>query len=361
MSNKIKDIFSDDMIDINGTLSFCNKDAYNNFLSALDSVYTEGRTIPIDGVTSISTSVGCQGAKFPLQEHTSIEKVFIGPTEEPVIITLDVNGEEKKITLLRNFLKDKVIIHSKPDSIVAFNFIFQHGENKHTVNYKVQFEKAKSVSEVADSFSIATALLSCFYGSEDNTTAEAGKVSLSEVRNYFRCNEAFFKRLSAIESRLSLSISPSLLNDLSSEEQHDIDELYLLLCEKKVVRLNAKLSSTESIVVMNQVGPQLSIGSKVSLTFLGNIESIFLKQKVTLYTANLLINAFVKDIRKCEDGTVKILYGDTDSKPMYVSFSAFETSEEARQELDVIMQHEEIYNNALTSSVYINEYYEEKD
>ena len=69
----------------------------------------------------------------------------------------------------------------------------------------------------------------------------------------------------------------------------------------------------------------------------------------------------MKDIRKCEDGTVKILYGDTDSKPMYVSFSAFETSEEARQELDVIMQHEEIYNNALTSSVYINEYYEEKD
>lgn len=95
MSNKIKDIFSDDMIDINGTLSFCDKDAYKNFLLALDSVYTEGHTIPIDRVTSISTSVGYQGAKIPLQEHTSIEKVFIGPAEEPIIITLDVNGEKK--------------------------------------------------------------------------------------------------------------------------------------------------------------------------------------------------------------------------------------------------------------------------
>ena len=269
--------------------------------------------------------------------------------------------ERKKLTLLRNLLKDKVIIHSKPNSIVDFNFIFQLGENRHTVNYKVQFEKAKRVREVADSFSIAAALLTYFYGCEDNTPAEADKVSLSEVRNYFRCNEAFFKRLSAIENRLSLSISPSLLNDLSSEEQHDIDELYLLLCEKKVVRLNAKLSSTESTVVMKHTETQLSLGSKIWLTFLGNIEFNILKQKVTLHTANLLINAFVKDIQKCEDGTVKILYGDTDSKPMYISFSAFETSEEARRELDTIMKHNEIYNNALTSNAYINEYYEEKD
>lgn len=361
MPNKIKDIFSDDMIDINGTLSFCNKEAYNNFLSALDSVYTEGQTIPIDGVTSISTSVVCQGAKFPLQEHTSIEKVVIAPTEEPIIITLDVNGKKKELTLLRSLLKDKVIIHSKPDSIVTFNFIFQLSENKHTVNYKVQFEKAKSVGEVADSFSVAAALLTYFYRCEDNTLAEADKGFLSEIKKYFRCNEAFFRRLSAIESRLSLAISPSLLNDLSSEEQHDIDELYLLLCEKRVVRLDAKLSSTESTIIMKHAETQLSLGSKISLTFLGNIEFNFLKQKVTLYTANLLINALVKDIQKSEDGGVKILYGDMDSKPMYVSFSTFETSEEAKQELDTIMQHEEIYHNALTSNAYINRYYEEKD
>lgn len=45
--------------------------------------------------------------------------------------------------------------------------------------------------------------------------------------------------------------------------------------------------------------------------------------------------------------------------PMYISFSAFETSEEAKRELDTILQHEEIYVNALTSNAYINQYYEE--
>ena len=151
-----------------------------------------------------------------------------------------------------------------------------------------------------------------------------------------------------------------MLNALSLEEQRDIDELYLLLCEKRVVRLNAKLTDTNSTsMTMSNPERSLSIGSKIALTFISSIEFNFLKQSVTLHTANLLINALVKDIQECDDGTVKIMYGDTDSKPMYISFSAFETSEEAKRELDTILQHEEIYVNALTSNAYINQYYEE--
>ena len=160
---------------------------------------------------------------------------------------------------------------------------------------------------------------------------------------------------------LALSISPSLLNDLPREEQQDIDELYLLLCEKKVVRLNAKPTSTNlTSVAMNHTDTPLSIGGKIALTFLSTIEFNFLKQTVTLHTANLLVNALVKDIQECDDGTVKILYGDTDSKPMYISFSAFKTKEEAEQEGDNILQHDEVYINALTSNAYINQFYSER-
>ena len=167
--------------------------------------------------------------------------------------------------------------------------------------------------------------------------------------------------LSAIESKLAISISPSMLNELPCEEQRDIDELYLLLCDKKVVRSNAKLISIDSSEEpINLEKTPLSIGQKIALTFLHNVEFKFLGQTVILYTANLLINAFVKDIQKNDDGTLKILYGDTDSKPMYISFSAFETIEEAKQELDAISQRIGIYTNAQTSNTYINQYYEEK-
>lgn len=128
---------------------------------------------------------------------------------------------------------------------------------------------------------------------------------------------------------------------MSRDEQQDIDELYLLLLEKQVVRLNTKLTSTDSTsVAINHTDTPLSIGGKIELTFLGTIEFNFLKQTVTLHTANLLVNALVKDIQECDDGTVKILYGDTDSKPMYITFSAFETKDEAaEEEAGNILQH----------------------
>lgn len=360
MPNKIKDIFSDDMFNFSGTLHFSDNEAYKNFLSALEIVYAEGRVVQVEGVTSVSTTVGHLGAKFPLEEKTNITRFLVGPAVDPVPITLDVDGKEKVITLLRSQIKDKVILRSKPDSVVAFNFTFLPGENKHVLNYTVHFEKAKNISDVADSFSIAAALLAYFYNREENTASENSTISISYIKEYFRRYKSFFKRLSAIERKLSFSISPNLLNDLSSEEQHDIDELYLLLCEKKVVRLNAKLTSTSlTSVTVSNIENSLSIGSKFSLTFTSSMEFNFLKQTVALHTANLLINALVKEIQKSDDGTVKILYGDTDSKPMYISFSAFKTIEEAERESDTILQHDEIYVNALTSNAYINQYYED--
>jgi len=361
MPNKLKNIFSDDTFIIDGNLRFKDDEAYQNFLSALEIAHAEGRVVPVDGVTSISTAVNHQGAKFPLEEHTNISHFVVGPAIEPIAIPVSVGSEEKTVTLWRSQTKDKVILRSAPDSIVSFHFTFLLGENRHTVNYKVQFEKAKTIEDVADSFSLASALLAYLYKHEDSTPAAKDAVSLSDVKKYFRCYASFFRRLQAIENELGLSISPSLLNELPREEQQDIDELYLLLCEKRVIRLNAKLTSTDSTSIdMNNNSTALSVGNRIALTFISTIEFTFLKQTVLLHTANLIVNALVKEIQENCDGTVKILYGDTDSSPMYIAFSAFKTTEDAKQEADSILQHDDVYVNALTSKVYTKQFYFEK-
>ncbi len=358
MPNKIKDIFSDDMFNINGTLRFSDDEAYKNFLAAMEIAYAEGRVVPVEGVTSVATTVGHLGMKFPLEEHTNITQFFVGPAIEPVSISLDVGEEEKNITLLRSRTKDKVILRSEPGSIITFQFTFMLGENRQIVKYKVQFENAKNIEEIADSFCLATGLLAKFYKHEEKKSAEKDKVSLSDVKRYFHYYEAFFKRLHAIENELELSISPSLLNELSREEQQDIDELYLLLCKKQVVRLNAKLTSTDSTsMVVDHNVHNIGIGDKLALTFSSTIKFNFLRQKILLYTANLIVNALVKDVQEGSDGTVKILYSDTDSKPMYIAFSAFKTEEEAKQEAKSILQRDEKYINALTIDKYIRKLY----
>ena len=101
----------------------------------------------------------------------------------------------------------------------------------------------------------------------------------------------------------------------------------------------------------------IKIGDKLALTFLSIKEFKFLRQTVRLHTANLMVNAFVKDIQENSDGSVKIMYCGTDSKPMYIAFSAFKNEEEAKQELNRILQHDKIYIDALTSDKYIRQFY----
>lgn len=358
MPNKIKDIFSDDMFGMGCNIQFKDHEAYKKFLAALEIVHTEGRTVPVEGVVAISTKVSHEGTTFPLGDHGSISRLVVGPAVKPVSIPLNIEGTEKAITLWRSEKKDKVILWNDPDSIVSFRFTFLLAEHKLTINYTVQFEKAKNIRDVADSFGFATALLAYFYNDKNGKPSEKDVVSVSNIKKYFRHYEAFFQRLQMVENELDLSFSPSLLKKLSREEQQDVDELYLLLCKKRVLRLNAQLTATDSTTMdMDHSNSIPNIGSNISLTFLSTIEFNFLEQTVLLHTANLMVNALVKDIQKNDDGTVKILYGDTDSRPMYIAFSAFRTIEEAEQEMNNIMAKNEVYENALISNVYIKEFY----
>ncbi|MBR1972464.1 MAG: hypothetical protein IKA16_03415, partial [Oscillospiraceae bacterium] len=43
-----------------------------------------------------------------------------------------------------------------------------------------------------------------------------------------------------------MTFLPNELNTLSSEDQQDVEELYLLLCRKIPLRANAKITSTEA-------------------------------------------------------------------------------------------------------------------
>ena len=361
MVNKIKDIFSDNMYNVNGTLRFSDEEAYKNFLSALEITHAEGRIVPVEGVVSVDKTIEHLGAKFPLEQHTNIIRSFVGPAVKPMSFKFDACGEEKSITLLYSRIEDKVILISEPEAIITFNFTFLLSENRHTLNYKVQFDKAQNIAEIADSFSLAKAFLAYFDRQEDNESGEYGKVSLADIKEYFRCYEAFFRRLQTVENEFGLSISPILLNNLSHEEQRNIDEVYLTLCKRKVVRLNTKVTSIDSTsITVKQANKMFNIGEQIVLTFVDSIEFNFLEQKVSLYTANLVVNAVVKDVQAVPDGTTKILYGDTDSKPMYISYSGFKTEEKAIQESNCILQHDKDYINALTVDEYIKHFYSNK-
>jgi len=95
-------------------------------------------------------------------------------------------------------------------------------------------------------------------------------------------------------------------------------------------------------------------GSKLDITFISKIEYTMYGQKISVHTANLLSNAIVKQFEENEDGSKKILYDDTDSQPMYISYMGFKTIDEAKKEMSTIMEHKERYTDALTFNEYMS-------
>ena len=95
----------------------------------------------------------------------------------------------------------------------------------------------------------------------------------------------------------------------------------------------------------------------MKLTFLGHVEFSFLQHTISLHTACLIMNAVVKDVQVKDDDTLTVFYGESDSNPMYIAYSAFKTKEDAEYEADNIFNHAADYENAAVSDVYIKELY----
>jgi hypothetical protein len=145
------------------------------------------------------------------------------------------------------------------------------------------------------------------------------------------------------------------------EKYSDIEELYLLLVEKKILRLNAKLTINDNTgITINDSIDEPIIGKTIDLIFTGMYEYELGGQTFSLYSAGLLTNAIVTDIEERDDGKIRIIYDDNDSNPMFIANSAFVTEEEAKKEVKNIMNHVKDYKSAKLLEDYLQEFYSDE-
>ena len=356
MPNLLKSIFSNDNIKYEGTLVFKDHDSQKKFYEALETAYKEGRAVNVDGVESISTNVNSNDSSYPIESHDQICNFMVFPSFDYVPFEVTVDGEKKTITLIRKDLSDRIVLESMPNSVISLSLSFSK-ENIHNahVSFTKHYENAKTVKGVSEGLKIAVSVLSFFFGQDNTSSNEKESITLPDVINHFQLSSVLFERLSAIEEELGITIPPTELNSISSENTADINELFMLICQKKTMRTGFKLTSTDAAnIVTNGESEQPLVGTELFLTMRGNLDYELFGNKISLYTVGVAINAVVKEIIRGE-GTVRIIYGDTDTKPMYVSIKAFRTEDEAIKETANALLHKEDYITAKTCREYLNE------
>lgn len=102
----------DKIFEMGGNLNFRDQEAYNKFLEALEIVYEEGRTVKVDGVSAISTHVKDGNMIYPLMVESIPTELVVGPSVEPVSITIDTVYGKKDIKFQRYQTKSNVVLET---------------------------------------------------------------------------------------------------------------------------------------------------------------------------------------------------------------------------------------------------------
>lgn len=356
MANKLKDIFSNKMIDLGGNLRFENSEAYKKFLEALKIVEKEGRVVEVEGVSSISTKVKTGNYEYPFSEADRVNKVYVGPVTEQVPITLKTDVGEKTLVLTRYYTTSDIILETNKKDVVYLKLIISKESNQTTLSYRTQSELAKSIGEIVEKYSIVVAFLNYLFVKDIKGQNEEYEM-INNIKKYFNDALAYFKRAKKIEETFKVNFDPAKQNENENDEQ-ELEELYSLLFENRVFRCNAKLNGeTDAEIVMKEFEPQMATGKKVEMTFSATVEFNIYGQKISIYTANLLVNAIIKDIKESEEGKTKIWYGDTDSEPMFFAYTGFKTVKQRNQELKKLMENKRKYLSAVTIEEYLMKKY----
>lgn len=364
MANKLKNIFSNEEAFLNGKINFIDPQSRKDFFDALKKAYTDDKIVKVKGIASVETSVQSGDSLYPLEEYEEITDFVVGPSVESVSFKLDTEFGEKTLNLGRYYIEDGIVLETSKKEIIYLKLIFgnevsENGAITCRFTYRLQPEMAKNVRDVAEISSTLLAFFDTIFLPQSNAKVDTNqskeRSSIKQLRDCFVKLNSLYKKLNFVEQELGIVFEPAKLTS-DRESEMDLEELCLVLKEKKVVRLNAKLTATEySCLTVNQPLENINIGSALDITFLSKITYTLWEHNVTLYAANLLTNALVKEIKKTENDETKIIYGDEDSRPMYISYRGFKTEDEAREEVKKIMNHKNVYVEARTTSDYINE------
>lgn len=366
MGNKLRDIFKNEEPVLKGEFSFANAEAYNRFFEAWKKVQNEGGSARVgNGVTIKTYMKNGDGSEEEYVLHEGeVQDLVIYEQEEPLLVEATIDQEKKQIDCRRTMLNSGMIIKAPVQSVIDFKIHFD--VDKHTLNLSVtpRLEYAKNTEDVIESYKIADAIFRKFLQIDEDSpklSDEQKKQHQKEMEQIaplldrIRQETRIFEVVLLIERELNLKFD---IAQFAKEPEYlqDAEELYFALIKQLPIRLNAKITSSDTQGInIAHVEKDLEIGDPINITFGSEIIYNICGTEIKLFTANIISNAVVKKILPQENEQTKIIYGDDDVCPMFISYRVYMTEAEAKKEAHSMIERKEEYIEAKAIYEYIAE------
>ena len=163
---------------------------------------------------------------------------------------------------------------------------------------------------------------------------------LLKIRKQFKQSSDYYQRIRELLDVFSIEVdSKTAINE--SNPNFVIEEMYLLLVQKKIIKKNDKLNYISTADVET---PQ--VGQELFASYIDKCVFSFANQNRNFYIVKCVFGARIKSIEEFEDGKKTIYFEEKKDKPMFMSYSAYLTEEEAQFEIEHIMDKHEEYIHA---------------
>lgn len=350
--NRLKDIFSTNPPLPEIKLLFQNTEAEAQFEKAIHLALDEGHPVNVEGVNGIVAYDSSTSRKMPFLFEDNLEGFMVGPSSETRAFDITTPKGMKNVSLECFTFSKGTILRTNKESIISQEFTFSN-TGERTYNAKIQKERAQSVSQLADSYCIAIGLLEHFMPSKD-VESSADAEHLQGIKKALRFTYRFYMQLCALEKVLQRVIKPTDI-EASIDEMAKVNELYLLLVQKIPLHFDGQINVTEnnSVNLISNHGAALEVGKELLITFYREQDVSFCGISVHLYFVNILKHAIIKKIID-EGEQTRLIYGETDSNPMQLFFTAFLSEQEAAEEHANANNKEVEYTKARTAADYFH-------
>ena len=350
MANKLRNVFNKKEPFIKGTIRFKDVEASLEFREALETVYREGRAVQVNGIESISMSIDSGASSFPINKNPMY--FVVSPSPDEVTLELGNDGEQIDFPIERYSYKNGFRVQTKEN--FPFNTTLTFDEITHTaeVNIKPSLDKATDVDAVLRSIRLEKEFLKMFF-SIDLAKGTGLDAAMEHLDSLYK----LFDKLKFVENTFDKKFVPGEIDLDNAECIKDLIELSLLIRDNKVLRAYVRMTETTGNRLQIATDEAAVVGKEIAMTFIGRLEFSLWNEKIELHSANLLNNAIVKAIEELENDQTRIIYGEQENRPMYISYRGFVSRDDARAEHDQIMGKMEEYVNAKTVEQYIGEGY----
>ena len=359
MANKLQKLFSNKDLSLSLNFSFDNEATRQSFISAIKKATEEGITIRPEGTVTVNSAIRNEKSIFYTSGSNKLTQIEISPSKEEFSLDIPTELGSFKLMMKKYYTTTHMFLETPENAVVYIKTSFLKPEKQSqesslpaaTLTYRVQPENASSIQELIEKYSVALSFIQGLFGTTATFQSAEEHDQYMQMQNFFSISILRFQKLMFIQQNFHVEFSPDRLKRTPEDWQY-VEELYYLLKVKKALRLNAKVNeqNINNDICGNLTASTFSeihIGQTLDITFQSTAEYIIFDHPFKLYTANLLSNAVVRNIEQISDTQVKILYGNAEDNPMFISYTGFITEKEAIDEMRHIMEHKEKYTEAV--------------